>query len=64
MVLPRDQYWAQFYLFINDLNKGIECTLSKFVMIQNWREGLIHLQAVWPFSRTLIGWRVGCGETQ
>lgn len=29
---PRAQYWSQFsIIFISDLDKGIDCTLSKFV---------------------------------
>jgi len=33
VVSPRAQFWGQSYLnkiFINELDKGIECSLSKF----------------------------------
>lgn len=43
--------------------KGLNAPSARLLVIPNWGQWLIQLQALLPFSGTLTGWRVGQRET-
>lgn len=53
----------QLNIYINNLDNGTECILSKFAEDPNWEEWLTHQRILLPSRGTLTGWRKELAKT-